>query len=195
MNEQWSTPGGARQQKKRGGCLKYGLIGLVVVLVLLIIVVIVGGGNDDGDSSSSSAPLAGTASSASETEESTTTVGEGVLGDYYIKLTGVTVAEDYDGNPALIVNYDFTNNSDEAANAMWSLNIDVFQNGLELETAVIADSSVYDSGQSMRDIQTGATLSCQDAFVLEDTTSPVEIHVSELISFDDTEVTATYNLE
>lgn len=125
----------------------------------------------------------------------TATVGEGALGDYYVKLTGVTVAEDYEGNPALIVNYDFTNNSDEAANAMWSLNIDVFQNGLELETAVIADSSVYDSGQSMRDIQTGATLSCQDAFVLEDTTSPVEIHVSELISFDDTEVTATYNLK
>ena len=194
MNEQWSTPGGARQQKKRGGCLKYGLIGLVVVLVLLIIVVIVGGGNDDGGSSSSSAPLAGTASDASEPEE-TAAVGEGALGDYYVKLTGVTVAEDYEGNPALIVNYDFTNNSDEAANAMWSLNIDVFQNGLELETAVIADSSVYDSGQSMRDIQTGATLSCQDAFVLEDTTSPVEVHVSELISFDDAEVTATYNLE
>lgn len=146
-------------------------------------------------STSVEAPSTPESSEESTPTEETVESGEGALGDYYVKLTGVTVAEDYEGNPALIVNYDFTNNSEEAASAMFSLNIDVFQNGLELETAIIADASVYDSGQSMRDIQTGATLSCQDAFVLEDTTSPVEVHVSELISFDDTEVTATYNLE
>ena len=144
---------------------------------------------------SSSAPAESVSEPESSTpvEEEPAATGEGALGDYYVKLTGVAVSTDYEGNPALIVNYDFTNNGAESAAAIWSINISVFQNGLELETAIMT-SDDYDSGQSMREVQTGTTISCQDAFALEDTTSPVEVQVEELISFDGEMIAQTYEI-
>lgn len=109
----------------------------------------------------------------------------GDLGDYYVAIKDCSFGEDYDGNKIIVINYDFTNNSDEAAAAFVSVSETAFQDGIELETAIVMDSSVYDAGIAQKEIKSGVTLeNCQCAFVLT-SDSPVEFEMTELFSFDD----------
>ena len=43
--------------------------------------------------------------------------GSGDLGDYHVSIEGFQVVEDYDGNPAIVIDYTWTNNSDETKRA------------------------------------------------------------------------------
>lgn len=118
---------------------------------------------------------------------------EGALADYYVKITGHRLLKDYEGKDALVLQYDFTNNSTESASAMWALYAKAFQDGIEMETAFILDDS-YLGGNADKEIKPGVTISCETAFVLSNLLSPVEIEVTELISFSDDMVTATINI-
>jgi hypothetical protein len=120
--------------------------------------------------------------------------GEGAIGDYYVKILGVARTTDYDGNPAVVVTFNWTNNSDKAASFMWSTNTQVFQGGIECETAFIFDSDVYSAENSMLDIKPGASLDVQSAFVLRDAETPISVEVSELISWDDTVITKDFDI-
>lgn len=105
--------------------------------------------------------------------------------DFAVTIDGHKVVKDYEGKPALVVDFTFTNNSDKAANFMFATQAKAFQDGIELETAIIADEKDFDSGNSMKDIKSGKSLEVQQAFVL-DGEEDVELTVTELISFDDT---------
>ena len=60
-----------------------------------------------------------------------------------------------------------------------------FQDGIELDTALIMDDSIYDSGSFMREVRPGTTIDIQSAFVLSNTTSIVEVEVEEWITFEE----------
>ena len=103
---------------------------------------------------------------------------------------GVTIDEswqtsDYQGAPVLVVSYGFTNNSDKATSFMIATHDQAFQDGVELSSAILIGEPGYDSEASMKEIKPGATIQVQKAYVL-DSTSDVEIEVTELISFNDT---------
>lgn len=102
--------------------------------------------------------------------------------DYVVEIGGSTLGEDYEGNPVLIVDFTWTNNSDKAATFLVSIDAAAFQDGVELETAI---GSGIDSMDTMKEIKPGATQSVQCAYVL-DGQSDVTIECTELISFDDT---------
>lgn len=142
-----------------------------------------------GDASSISAP-----SQADPVSPTTELSGEGNLGDYYVKIVDFMLAEDYEGNPAIVITYEFTNNGAEAANFMFSTSTKAFQDGIELSTAVLMGVDGYDSESSMKDIKTGATITVQNAFLLDSETSPVEIEVTELISFNTAMVAKTFEI-
>lgn len=118
---------------------------------------------------------------------------EGTLANYYVKITGHRLLKDYEGKDALIVQYDFTNNGTEAACAMWDIYVKAFQDGIEMETAFIMDDS-YLGGNADKEIKPGVTISCEAAFVLSNLLSPVEIEVTELMSFNNAMITATFNI-
>lgn len=107
------------------------------------------------------------------------------LGDYHVEIKGATLTKDYEGNPAVIVTYAWTNNSEETTNAMTSVSCSVFQDGVELETAIITGNDAYDSEAFMKDVRPGTTLDIQSAFLLSNTTSTLEIEVGEWITFDE----------
>ena len=65
----------------------------------------------------------------------------GTLGDYGVEIKDFALAKDYTGASAIVITYTFTNNSEEAAAAMVALSEIAYQNGLQLDAAVIADSS------------------------------------------------------
>lgn len=120
--------------------------------------------------------------------------GEGALGDYYVKILGVTTASDYEGKPAVVVTYNWTNNSDEAANFAFAIGSQVFQNDIECETAIIMDDAVYNADNYMKDIKPGASLDVQLAYVLQDATNPITVEISELISFDDFVISKDFDI-
>lgn len=110
-------------------------------------------------------------------------IAEGDVGEYHVVIVSVAMSKDYKDNPAIVVNYLFTNNSDEADSFMLSVTDTVFQGGIELETGLSVDG--HDSGAALLDIKPGATIEVTAAYLLRDTTSPVEIEVGKLIDFSD----------
>ena len=102
--------------------------------------------------------------------------------EYEVTIDSASMTTDYEGNPALVVNYTWTNNSDEATSFEVALHDQCFQNGVECDFAVVSD---VDTMASMNDVQPGATTEVTECFSLEDE-SEVTIQVTELISFDDT---------
>lgn len=105
------------------------------------------------------------------------------LGDYYVEIKSASLAQDYKGNPAIVVTYAWTNNSDDTTSSMTAVSCSAFQDGAELETAIITDDS-YDSDSFMTEVRPGTTIDIQAAFVLPNTTSIVEVEVGEWITFE-----------
>ena len=99
------------------------------------------------------------------------------LGDYELLYKGACIMEDSDGNDAIVLTLDFTNNGKENASYLWSVDETVMQNGVELEVAtVFADYDTFETvieGQ-FADVAPGATVEVRTAYLLQDTTSPVE---------------------
>lgn len=101
---------------------------------------------------------------------------------YAVTIDGSTVTTDYEGNPAMIIDFSFTNNSDEATSFAVACSQKAFQNGVQLETAIVMD----DLGNGyMAEIKPGATTQARLAFSLADE-SDVTVEVSELFSLYDT---------
>ena len=114
---------------------------------------------------------------------------EGTLGQFYVKVTGFRLTKDYDGKDVLVLQYDFTNNSGEDASAMWSLAFTAFQDGVQIDTAWADDVS----DNRDKTIKPGITLSCEEAFLISGK-SPVELEITELITFNDEKVVTTFTL-
>ena len=83
------------------------------------------------------------------------------LGDYELLYKGACIMEDSDGNDAIVLTLDFTNNGKENASYLWSVDETVMQNGVELEAAtVFTDYDTFETvieGQ-FADVAPGATL-------------------------------------
>ena len=104
------------------------------------------------------------------------------------------LSKDYEGNPALIVYFDYTNNDTaEAHNAMFEFSIVAYQNGISCDTAMIFDGPDA-LNDSLTDIKGGVTIPVAFDFTLKDGTSEVELEVSELISFEDNAQTMILSL-
>ena len=106
------------------------------------------------------------------------------LGDYTLLYKGACIMEDSDGNDAIVLTLDFTNNSKENASYLWSVDETFMQNGAELEVAtVFADSETFDTviADQFTEIAPGATLEVRTAYVLRDTTGEVKATFEEML--------------
>lgn len=118
----------------------------------------------------------------------------GTLGVYSVQINGFELAKDYSGSPAILVSFTFTNNSEENTSAIVALNYDAFQNGIELDTAIIMDSSLYNANDSMKDLQPGASIDVKAAYLLTSETAPVEFEISETFSLTDAKLGKTFEI-
>lgn len=118
----------------------------------------------------------------------------GTLGDFDVQINGIEMVKDYMGNPAAIIRFSFTNNSEKNASAMGDLQYKAFQNGVQMETAVISDDSVYNSSDLMKEIQPGVTLEVGAAYKLDSETAPIAFEVYELLSFNDEKLGKTFEI-
>lgn len=150
------------------------------------------------DTSASDTPA--TSGEPAETQQETAeepaepeTTDSGAVGDYDVTIGDCAFTTDIDGNNAIIVNYDFTNNSDEDIAPFVGISMTAFQDGVQLDAAFVMDTSVYDAGVGQKQLKPGASLTgCQNAYVLT-STSPVEVEVGPL--FGDPVLFKTFDVQ
>lgn len=117
------------------------------------------------------------------------------LGEYNVVIDSCRLAEDYSGEPIVIVKYLFTNNDDDPVSFMVAVSDEVFQNGVGLNGCYLVDDSAnYSSENQMKEIKKGVTLEVEVAYELNDTTTDIEVEVSEFISFNDKKVTKSFKI-
>lgn len=101
---------------------------------------------------------------------------EGAVGEFYVKLNDCSITTDYEGKDAIIVDYSFTNSSEETVCALVSVLLKAFQDGVELDLATV----MRDEFNEQKDLRPGTTIDgCQAAFLLT-SDSPVEVEVSDI---------------
>ncbi|BCI59881.1 DUF5067 domain-containing protein [Solibaculum mannosilyticum] len=150
-------------------------------------------------SSSTEMPSQGESSLASSQgqgsqPESSGSVGSGRIGDYEVAIRSARLSKDYRQKDVLIVTYDFTNHGQDGMSFLIAINAKAYQNGHELSMATITGDKEYRIQDMMKDVGPGETQQVQRAFLLEDTTSPVEAEVSELISMNKDCFSRTFDL-
>lgn len=113
---------------------------------------------------------------------------------FNLKYVKHEIGSDYEETPALIIYYEYTNLADEASNFMMNVSDKLFQNGIQLESAMLMDSP-DEYGNSMLDVQKGSTITVATAHTLQDTDNPVTLEISELMSFNDEKDTQEISLK
>ncbi len=124
------------------------------------------------------------------TTQSTTSASSSTQSQYVVTIDTCTAATTYDGKAAVYVDYTFTNNSEKATEPLAAVSCQAFQNGVQLDTAILVNTEGYDGSNSMKEIKPGASITYQLAYVLDDA-SPVSVEVSNLFSLSD-ETLATH---
>ena len=89
------------------------------------------------------------------------------------------MVKDSDGKPSVVLNYKFTNNSEKTTNALVATYFKVFQDGEQLETAIILDG--IDSSNSSKDLRPGKSIdNCEIGYVMNsDKDLEIEVMATE----------------
>lgn len=191
---------GTFRNKKRGKVLS--IIGAVLSVLAIIITLSMQSAAskaiDEAFNTSSSTTSSSTSDSSDTSSSSSngTMDTEGDLKDGYVKIvSAVKSANDYNGDPTVLVTYDWTNKSDENTSFMIAFNAQAFQNGQQLDSAIYSESPEgYDSSSELANLQPNASGTVTVGYVLKDD-SPVTIEVSDLINLtDNSKVTRTFDL-
>lgn len=132
-------------------------------------------------SGTSSAISQGSASSQSSSAVQAATQDDSSEPEYAVSIDDATMTTDYAGNPALLVTFTWTNNSDDATSFAVAFYAKCFQNGVQCDTATV---SGIDSNY-MTEIKPGATTTVQHAYKVSGT-SDATVEVTKLISLDNT---------
>ena len=132
-----------------------------------------------------------TADSESSTPNDANAVS-GMVGEALITITGARVDADRNGDQCIVFEIEWSHAYDDAENFMWSFIYKAYQDGVELDAAYI-NTEEYDNKD--RNIKAGATLTVDIPFKLNSKSSPVDIEITELMSWTDTgKLSATYEL-
>lgn len=181
-----------KKKSKLKGCISIILILFVATIVMAITSSSMNDANTNNiNQSASTSEIKPTATPMPEAIE-----GEGDIGDYHVIIKEIELAKDYAGKPAIVVTYEWTNNSDEAKAFGYVIDDKAFQNGIECESSIIKIvTDEYDG--KYKEIKPGKTLEFKYGYLLNDTQSDVEVELQPLISFlrSPTTISKTFELE
>lgn len=104
---------------------------------------------------------------------------KGTLGDSEVEILDAELAWDDDGDPALVVTYQWTNRSERRVYAMELVREAAYQDGESLSYTKISDETVYDVDASYKEVRPGTTVRVQSAYALNDTETTVEFELTD----------------
>lgn len=129
------------------------------------------------------------------TDSAKTSTSTENLGDYNVVIDSCRLAKDFEGKDVVIVKYIFTNNSDTPTAFYLTFEDNVFQDGIGLnESYVVADNANYSSDNQTKEIKQGSSLDVEIAYELNDSTTDIDVEVSETFSFSDDVVKKTFSI-
>ncbi|MDE6412431.1 MAG: DUF5067 domain-containing protein [Eubacterium sp.] len=173
-----------QEQKKKKK--KKRLIILGVILAVIIIIIAASGGssgsNDDSNAQGNNGSV------AAEQEET-----KGVIGKYVCTVKSAKVCKNWEGKDSVKITYEFTNNSKNAESFDFALKDDLYQDGVGLESSFIS-SDDDDWGIDVK-IKPGTKKEVSKVYILRDKKTPIDVELSELISFSDDKLTYTVDLK
>lgn len=175
------------EEKKKKKKKKLIILGVIFAIIVIIIAAACGSSSDD---SSSTASENTSVSSVNAEKENT---DDSMLGDYKCVIKGAKETKDWQGKDAVIVTYEFTNNSDSAISFDGALTDKLYQDGIELELAVLSDeedAKLFDTA----DLKPGITKEVKKAYLLRNKDSEIEVEVQETFSFNDDMIKTTIKL-
>lgn len=114
-------------------------------------------------------------SGAGDAEETGEQVGSGEIGEYFVEITDVRRTTDYDGNPALIITYSWTNNSDQTISPIETIWDEAYQDGVQMEYGIPADDEEWNP--SDRGAEPGYTVEVDLIYILN-SESPVRLELT-----------------
>ena len=122
--------------------------------------------------------------------------GKGSLLNSDIEIVGAELAEDYKGNPCVVITYKWKNTSDEPTAFIYSVNCSAYQNGVELSDAHFTDTEIVDTQASLNKVKPGVEIEIKDAYVITDESADIEVEVKDWVSLDgDPVITKTFSLK
>lgn len=112
--------------------------------------------------------------------------------DMDISIVSTKIGEDYAKEPILLVEYEFTNNTDEATSFTFLCQDTAFQNGVECSSTVVSDA--VDTQQQLNDVKPGTPYKLTVGYKLQDVETDVEIEIKDLLKTE-TFLTQTIKLK
>lgn len=168
-------------------------IRLGILVLLFSIIAFTGCSSDKKDTATQEPPKQeatvqtkdNTNTTTSEDKKDTQESNEAKIGDeikisnYSVKINSLRMVKDSDGKPSVVLNYKFTNNSEKTTNALVATYFKVFQDGEQLETAIILDGK--DSSNSSKDLRPGKSIdNCEIGYVMNsDKDLEIEVMATE----------------
>ena len=118
------------------------------------------------------------------------------LGKYDVAIDSCRLAIDYSGKDIVIVKYVFTNNSGDSASFSWSVDDNVYQNGIGLKECYFVDSTAnYSSDNKTKEIKPGVPFEVEVAYTLNDLTTEIEVVVTDLLNLSGKSVEKTFSIK
>ncbi len=116
----------------------------------------------------------------------------GDVGDVGVTIKGYKFADDYDGVPCVMVEYEIVNNGSENT-VFYFLDHKVFQNGVQL-TPSIGKTDEYDNLEQTLEVQPGGTHTVHCLYVLGNSEDPINVEVGDIMQMTSDKVTAEFSL-
>ena len=91
---------------------------------------------------------------------------------------------DSNGDDAIVVTWNFTNNGEESKSFGWAFDYTLFQDGVELGYSTVFVGDSYDTVDEnlMKDVKPGSSLEVKSTNKLANLESPVEVEIGDLLS-------------
>ncbi|WP_158241151.1 DUF5067 domain-containing protein [Planomicrobium sp. MB-3u-38] len=115
------------------------------------------------------------------------------LGEYTLTIQKYSLGIDYEGNNALIVEYDWVNNSEDSTSPFMTFMLKGFQDDVETDDVIMVEG--VDLGIGQKEVRPGGLIEgAQSTVGISDITKPLELELDELFSFNGTPYIAEIDL-
>jgi hypothetical protein len=155
------------------------IAGLVLAIVTILIFVLMYWGAAAVSKADNVTTKSDTTGSNTAGNNVSTTQSSSKKNNYDVKVVSSSLSKDYAGNPMLVIEYEYTNNTDKANSFSFSVIDKAFQNGVECSNFTVSDA--IDATQQLNEIKPGTPYRLKVGYSLQDTTNPVGIEVSNLL--------------
>lgn len=180
----------ALNEEKKKKKKKKKLIIIGVIIAVIIIIAVAASGSESNDDKNTSSNENTTVSSVNAEKKET---DENTIGDFKCVVKGAKLTKDWEGKDAVLITYEFTNNSDSPISFDGALDDKLYQDGIELESAILSNDEEAKLIDAV-DLKPGITKEVKKAYSLRNKKSEIEVEIQEVFSFSDDMIKTTINL-